>query len=175
MKKLPLTQGKFALVDNDDFKFLSAYKWYARFDGLNYYAVRNGRYTKYGRVPIQMHRVIINASKGMFVDHINHNGLDNRKKNLRLCNKAENCRNQKIRANKTSQYKGVHLYKGTGRNFAYRAWRASISFEGRCICIGDFKLESVAALAYNKKAKELFGEFAYLNKLKSRRKGVNKC
>ena len=100
-----------------------------------------------------MHRFIMNATKGMEVDHIDHNGLNNQKSNLRNCTKKENTRNR--RAYGKSQYRGVDFHKGQ--------MRARIGCNGQSIHIGYFKTEKEAALVYDLKAKELFGDFAYLN------------
>jgi len=151
---IPLTQDKFAIVDAEDYEWLCKYKWYAQRVKRNYYA-RNRR--KGGVV--SMHRVILNAPRGLVVDHINHNSLDNRKKNLRLCTVAENCRNRRPskRKNKLSKYKGVSFDKKR------KIFRAIICRNKKQYFLGNFKNETDAAKAYDKKARELFGEFAYLN------------
>jgi hypothetical protein len=104
-----------------------------------------------------MHREILNASDGMECDHINHNGLDNRKVNLRLCTHQQNCFNKKPQPNNTSKYKGVAW------NDESKKWQASIMHNGRKIHIGYYDYEADAAIAYDDYAAELFGEFAYLN------------
>jgi hypothetical protein len=104
-----------------------------------------------------MHRQVTNAPKGLVVDHINHNGLDNRRANLRLCTKQQNNCNSRSFRHKTSNYKGVFKEKGS------KKFRAYIRFNKKPVHIGMFELEIDAAKAYDKKAKELFGEFAYLN------------
>lgn len=149
---IPLTQGKFAVVDAQDYDRLSRYKWCAAKSKKTFYAERfsNGRL-------IKMHREIIHTPKGMQCDHINHNGLDNRKSNLRLCTNAENLRNQKPAGNGSSRYKGVSWSKQR------RKWRASICCDYRVRTIGRFDNKPQAAMAYDDKAIELFGEFAYLN------------
>ena len=104
-----------------------------------------------------MHRLILNAKKGEQVDHINRNGLDNRKKNLRLCSHSQNGINRPFQKNNSSGFKGVHKYKYGGK------WEVSIEKGGKNFYVGVFSDKKEAALAYNKKAKELFGEFAYQN------------
>jgi hypothetical protein len=105
-----------------------------------------------------MHRWIMNAPAGLLVDHKNHNGLDNRKENLRFATRAENSRYARKKKNKfRSDYKGVQYIK------KIRKWRARITFEGRTRYIGDFKDEISAAKAYDRAAKKYFGEFACLN------------
>jgi len=103
---IPLTQGKFTVVDAEDYPSLSQFTWFAEGTPNNYYAVRkeNGK-------SIKMHRQILNAPDHLVVDHIDHNGLNNRKSNLRLCTFAENCRNLRNIRPKTSKYKGVHWRK----------------------------------------------------------------
>jgi len=104
-----------------------------------------------------MHRVIMRAPKGVMCDHRNHNGLDNRKSNLRLCTSAQNQYNKKPKKDCASKYKGVVRRKDC------KKWRAKIGFKGKRIHLGYFDDEMDAAMAYDDKAIELFGEFAYLN------------
>ena len=105
MKKIELTQGKFALVDDEDFEWLNQWKWYANHLGYTWYVVRSVRYDNEVKA-ILMHRSILNAKIGEEIDHINHNGLDNRKKNLRICTRSQNNMNRnKLRG--TYKYKGV--------------------------------------------------------------------
>jgi hypothetical protein len=91
------------------------------------------------------------------VDHINHDILDNRRSNLRLCTHAENCRNRRTPINNTSGYTGV--YWAEDRN----CWRAQITYNKRTMYLGSFSSKTKAAKAYNRAAKELFGKFACLN------------
>lgn len=105
-----------------------------------------------------MHRVIMGDVEGKFVDHINHNGLDNRKANLRFATAQQNTWNKrKQKGNYSSQYKGVHWVKSE------KNWRALITCNKKMIYIGRFDDETAAAMAYDEKAKELFGEYASLN------------
>lgn len=151
---IPLTQDKFAIVDAEDYELLSRYNWYAAKDKRSYYAVRN---VKRSRIQIRMHRIILNAPPGLLVDHINHNGLDNRKANLRLCTPFQNSFNQRPRRGTSSEYKGVHFYK------RLKKFMASITLNQKRYHLGYFKSEIDAAKAYDRKAMELFGRFAYLN------------
>ncbi|MBW8039596.1 MAG: hypothetical protein FVQ85_06310 [Planctomycetes bacterium] len=149
---IPLTQGRFAVVDADDYERLIKHKWSCQKSKNNCYASR-----AYGYTRISMHRVIMKAPKGLQVDHIDGNGLNNRKSNLRLCTHAENVHNSRPMRNVSSKYKGVCWHKDK------KKWCVSITKSDRRSYLGHFDDEIVAAREYDKKAKELFGEFAYLN------------
>lgn len=150
MKRIPLTQGKFALVDNEDFEELNQYKWYFS----RGYAVRN-----IGKWPNQrnlfMHRQIMNVLPGLETDHKNHIRLDNRRANLRICTSDDNRLNQLKR--------GKQKYKGVRRAPKSNKYEARIQADGKHIRLGLFNSEIEAAGAYDKAAKELFGEFACTN------------
>ena len=161
-KLLPLSQNKFAIVDADDYDRLNQYKWCLSKTRHTNYAMRRtkGKLVKGKRVKrkaILMHRSILNAPRHLVVDHINHNGLDNRKSNLRLCTRAENSRNRRPFRFNGSRYKGVSWDKQRKR------FLAAIRCKGKYYNLGRFKSEITAAKAYDRKARELFGEFAYLN------------
>ena len=104
-----------------------------------------------------MHRAIMNAPKGVMVDHIDRNGLYNRKRNLRLCSRRENSYNRRGNSRGSSQHKGVFWHNVCGK------WMAGITYNGKFSYLGVYVSEKDAAKAYDEKAKELFGEFAYLN------------
>ena len=159
MRKIKLSQGKFALVDDADFDWLSKWKWYAAKGRNTWYAGRNVRIPgSKRRTSLRMHRFILGITTTLACgDHINGNGLDNCRSNIRRATHAQNSRNQKIRTNGASKFKGV------ARNKLANKWIAQIKFEYKNIGLGYFKSEIKAARAYNKKAKELFGEFAKLN------------
>jgi len=165
MKEIKLTQGKIALVDDDVFNYLNQFKWQAlnikRYN--NYYAVRSTNSLSKGKHSFFMHREIMKTPKGMETDHIDHNGLNNQKHNLRICTTNENQRNQKVRGSSTSQYKGVRLMRVKHPYGYYFYWGARIVMNKKIENIGNFKTETDAALAYNKRASKLFGEFANLN------------
>lgn len=159
MKKIAIGKngksGLFALVDDEDYERLKKMNWYCNNGGY----VIGRRNRKYDYKFMLMHRLIMNTPKNMDTDHINHNKLDNRKSNLRICTVKENMGNQrKIRAGTSSKYKGVCLdkYKGT--------WRSYIIVSGRHIYLGRHQNEIDAAKAYNKAAKKYFKKFALLNK-----------
>jgi hypothetical protein len=148
-----LTAGGFAIVDQDDYQKLAGYPWqlYENKSG-NLYAIRfdNGRF-------IKMHRVIMNAPAGKIVDHRNHEGLDNTKRNLRFATISQNNCNVKITKNCSSKYKGVCRRKGRNK------WHACISYNCKKIHLGYFDNEEDAARAYDEAAKIYHGEFAVLN------------
>jgi len=166
MKKIKLTQNQYTFIDDEDFDNLNQYKWFAHYckSVENYYAERHNN-RKEKRPLILMHRIILNAPSNMEVDHINHNTLDNRKENLRICTKSQNHMNQKHRKNAISRYKGVNLAKKEYKNKVYQYWAAHIRINGKLVFLGHFKSEIQAAKAYDKAAKELFGEFALLNEV----------
>lgn len=156
MIEIPLTQGKVALIDDENYSLVSPYRWFAhksRGTKDTYYA-----YTNIKGKTIAMHRLILGAKPGEEVDHINGDGVDNRNINIRICRSKDNKGNRRKGPGEfTSQYKGVSLNSQTGR------WTACISKDGRNIHLGEFSVESDAARAYDKAAKEYFGEFAKAN------------
>ena len=145
-------------MDADDYFWLSTLKWYAVKGGSTFYAVR-GINTKEGKKrQLFMHREVLKVAVGMFVDHINHNGLDNRKANLRPATTAQNIRNRKkhfVRSG--SRYKG--LYWDNRR----KQWRVRICFNGTRINLGSFDDEIEAAKAFDRGAIKYHGRFASLN------------
>ena len=162
MKKIELTQNQYALVDDEDFDKLNQYKWCAQYSSgvESFYAVR-GENQKI----LLMHRIIMNTPRGMQTDHINHNTLDNRKENLRICTGSQNQMNLIKHKKATSNYKGVTIVKKMYKNTIYKYWYARICVNRKVIELGYFRNEIQAVKAYNKKAKELFGEYALLNKI----------
>ena len=156
MKQIPLTQGKFALVDDADFNYLNQWKWYAK-KGVDTFYAKRDQYINRKRNFIWMHRLILHAPDNMEVDHISHNGLDNRRGNLRLVTHQQNCMNQQVRKDKSSKFKGVYWDKQC------KAWVAKIQNKKKRLNLGYFDNEIDAAIMYNQKAVELFGEYAWLN------------
>lgn len=155
MKEIKLTKGMVALVDDEDFERVSEFKWFPKTSKRSYYAMANYRLGKNKRTTLHLHRFIMNNPKGLQVDHINHDGLDNRKENLRACSKKDNIRNQVIRSNNKSGFKGVFFHSQN------KNWIAKI----RNKHIGVFQDKVSAAHAYNIEASKLFGNFAYLNNI----------
>jgi len=157
-RRIPLTQGKYAIVDPEDFERLNKHKWHAVKQSNTFYAIRcagPAKKTTY----IRMHREIIHPPDHLVVDHINHNGLDNRKANIRPATRSQNNFNRLIikRKGASSKYKGVSWRKRRKR------WRARIHVYGEYKFLGYFKEEIHAAKAYDKAAKKYHGEFASLN------------
>lgn len=159
MKEIQLTQGKFALVDDGDFEFLNQWKWYVHPCLHTWYAYRNNEANWKKRKTI-MHRIIFeHIPIGYQIDHINGNGLDNRRSNLRLCTCAQNQWNQSMRTDNTSGYRGVFWHKSS------KCWTSSIRVHGKQIYLGLFKDKESAAVVYNEAALKYFGEFARVNEV----------
>lgn len=152
--KITLSQGKFSLIDEEDFERVNQYKWHLFKSSNKEYAATNMKINGKVKV-IKLHRFLLNAPKGIEVDHKNGDGLDNRKINIRLCTDAENSHNRKISKNK-SGYKGVFI-RPNGKCFAY------ISVNNKRIHLGEFTNPKDAARTYNKAALKYHGEFANLN------------
>ena len=153
MKRIPLTQGLCAIVDDEDYEWLNQWKWCAANHNGHWYAVRreNGREQS-------MHRQILDLRFGdkRQTDHIDGDGLTNKRTNLRVCTPAQNQYNQKQKT-ASSKFKGVRWHKKA------RKWQAQIQFKQKVSYIGLFISEIDAARAYDEKAIELFGELANLN------------
>ena len=148
MKLIPLTQGLFAQIDDCDYTQLSKFNWYAHKHKKTYYAERKEK----GKT-ILMHRIIMETPDNLEVDHIDHNGLNCQRYNIRNCTFIQNRRNQ------TAFGKSVFL----GVYYSNKYIRAAISINKKRTYLGTFTCEEDAAKAYDVKAKELFGEFASLN------------
>lgn len=156
MKEIKLTRGEVALVDDEDFERVKVFNWYAQgWSRKELYAVAHSRLDG-KRILISMHRLILDAPKGVQVDHVNSNGLDNQRKNLRLCGHRENQWNQ-VKRRGQSRYKGVRPSGGK--------WRAQITHNRKTISLGHFSDEKEAAKAYDIAALKHFGKFANTNKM----------
>lgn len=154
MRELPLSRGQVALVDDEDYEAVAPYKWSARFapSGGIFYAVRRVSLTKQ---IVLMHRVLLDAPRHLVVDHINGNGVDNRRCNIRLCTHQQNLMRRVGPPNKTG-YRGVHQIRpGT--------YRVAIMLSQRGHYVGTFYDPILAARAYDDAARRLHGEFARLN------------
>lgn len=159
-RQIELTQGQVALIDAEDYEKVSQYKWHAAWGERtrSYYAAHSEWVKGSGRPrTIRMHRVILDAPDGLMVDHVNHNTLDNRKENLRLCDQAANSANARQRRDSTAPYKGIEQDRTTGR------WYAHIKVHGKRIYLGVFDEPVEAARAYDQAARVHFGEYAYTN------------
>lgn len=166
MKIMPLTQGKVAIVDDEDYEFLSKWKWQVhKSGGGNIYAVRtiNNKGSK-----CWMHRLIIEAKKGQLVDHINHDGLDNRQENLRICTPSQNKMNQNPVKNWRGLPKGVTKNKHNGR------FKVKLSLNGKGYYFGTFDDLEDAAIMYDVAAQFFFGEYAGCNNLSSHQETLQK-
>lgn len=150
MKYINLTQGYKAMVDDEDYKKVVKYKWFVQITGN----CKHARTYNAGK-PFFMHRILIEVPQGLFVDHINGNGLDNRKINLRVATHSQNMMNRKTHKNNTSGFKGVSWIKRTQK------WQAMISTKH----LGEFKSKTEAVNTYNAAAKKYYKDFAKLNEL----------
>jgi hypothetical protein len=158
-KEIQLTQGKVAIVDDEDFDYLNQWKWYVNeWKGGKYYAVRNVRKNKKYIGYESMHRLLSNNNdKKLVTDHINGNTLDNRKSNLRICSISENCKNSIVQKNNKTGFKGVRYRKDNNK------YRAEIYNNNIRYNLGTFIDPIDAARAYNDAALKYHGEFANLN------------
>ncbi len=152
MKKIKLTQGKYALIDDKDYKNISQYTWWSM----------KGAYTFYARTEVKrkcllMHRIIMNAKKGQIVDHRDGDGLDNRRKNLRIVTCQQNLWNWRNKHKGASKYKGVHWVKNC------KKWRAQITHNSKVIYLGMSTNEKDMARAYDKAVEKYRGKMGVPN------------
>lgn len=151
-REIPLTRGYVALVDAEDYEWISAHRWYAHVgENGHVYAMRGGG----GSSEVRMHREIVGAEKHQLVDHRSGDTLDNRRSNLRTCNRSENAWNRAASRGSSSGFKGVSRHG--------RRWRAQIYVNGHRHSLGVFSEPEDAASAYDAAARDLHGEFARLN------------
>lgn len=155
MKTIPLTQGKVALCDDADFEWLSQWKWCAYRQRSRWYACRHTPLPNGRRNLTGMHSLILETPKGMDTDHIDNDGLNNQRTNLRVCTRAQNLRNQKKRA--SVLFKGVHFIEHQNK------WVASITVNRKRLHLGHFDSAIEAAREYDLAANHYFGEFAKTN------------
>jgi len=153
MKKIKLTKGFEALVDDEDFEFLNRHSWYY----AHGYAVRTIYDNNHKSYQLRMHRLLIDTPNGFDTDHINRDRLDNRKSNLRVATRSQNVANTFVEKQNRSGYKGVSWKKSN------RKWCAQIRALNKVIHIGLYVNIKDAAKAYNEEAKKHFGDFAVLN------------
>lgn len=157
-RRIYLGEGKFTIVDEQDYYRYNDYRWSPQKKSRTYYAIRVVSNCEKTLRIVSLHREIMNEPKGLLVDHKNGDGLDNRRANLRTATKFDSVHNRRKRKTKTSsRYTGVNIDKETGR------WVARIRNRGKRTWLGSFKDEAAAARAYDEAAKKYHGEFARLN------------
>ena len=144
-------------IDEEDLVLIKPYKWFKQRNknGGRYalaHVYRNGK-----RTSLYMHKLIMDSPKGMEIDHVNGDGWDNRKCNLRVCTRQQNTFNQH-RVSPTTGYRGVYLKRN-------KNYYAGLEFNGKGVHLGIYKTAKEAAKAYNEGAKKYYGEFAYLNQI----------
>jgi hypothetical protein len=167
MKRIPLTQEQFATVDDDDFERLSRFKYWAAFDlssgkfipRRHVKSIRNSR-GNWSPIYRTMASDVFGIRPGLQIDHRNLNPLDNRKENLRWATIRQNSWNRRKRNNQSTGYTGVECTP-------FGRFRARIQTDGHNLHLGCFSTAQEAALAYNRAALKLFGQFARLNQLES--------
>jgi len=154
-KSIKLTQEKVTSVDFDDFEGLNKHKWTAIRDTNTFYAARHGKVKIDGnRNLIYMHRVILNTPKEMKTDHIDGDGLNNQRKNLRICTDSQNAKNRNKQSDNTSGFKGVSWHKKS------KKWRVFIGVNGKQIHLGYFLGKIEAYNVYCNACKKYHGEFS---------------
>lgn len=159
VRAIPLSKGLYTLVDETDYEYLNQWNWYARSgDGCVYASRSNSK----AKIAINMHVVLLPAPDGKEPDHIDGDSLNNRRNNLRLVTHQENMWNRKPVTGSSSKFKGVSWQTAT------QYWKAYIKINEKQVHLGCFWDEVDAAIAYNKAAKALHGEFAKLNKVEDR-------
>jgi len=150
---------KEVIIDDEDYDKVKSYKWYINKDrSSNIFYVVHSSDNKHKYI---MHRLIMDCPKGMIVDHINHNTLDNRKENLRICTNSENLRNSRLQKNNTTGYKGVFFNK------TWNNYKVTIGTKKNRKYLGSYKNIEDAAKAYNEAAIKYYGEFACLNEVEN--------
>ena len=158
MKEIPLTRGKVAIVDDEDYEELSIVKWHYNHWG---YAMRNVTPGGKKRTKIQMHIAILGKIEGFEIDHKDGNGLNNRRENLRHVTHTQNTQNKAPYKKTSSRYKGVSWNKWANK------WVSTIVIDGKYYYLGYYKSERDAAWVYNVWAESFFGEYTRLNVLEA--------
>ena len=150
-REIPLTRGAVALVDDEDYDWLSQWCWRLNSHG---YAIRSFKLDGKTRY-LNMHRIVMDAQRGQYVDHIDHNRLNNRRANLRFVTAQENQRHRRTFCNNSTGFKGV--------SFLHNQWHARLGLDRQMIHLGFFDDLQVAAQVYDAAARRVFGEFTLPN------------
>ena len=157
-RRIYLGEGKWVILDQQDYYRLSGFKWYVNGNGVNFYAFRNMVVGPGLTKMKSMHREIMGSPKGMLVDHRNRDTFDNRRENLRLATHSQNsCNTERKKTGRSSQYRGVSWDKKRGY------WNTQVVSKGKMVFFGRYKNEIEAAKAYDAAARKYHGEFARLN------------
>lgn len=151
---ITLTKGYHAVIDADDVPLVGGFNWLALLAPRTVYVMRHKKTQAGPNVKFYLHRVLLDAPPGLTVDHINGDGLDNRRANLRLATHAENCRNARRASTNTTGFKGVTYLQREQR------WQAQLYFEGQLKYLGSFEHPELAHAVYCAAARFYFGEFA---------------
>ncbi len=156
-RRIYLGEGKWVILDQQDYYRLRIFKWIVYGNGTNLYAIRHQLIEPNKTKTVYMHREIMNPPPDLVVDHRNCDGLDNRKQNLRFATHAQNTRNRRKKKNGSSQFLGVYFNKEKS------TWDSQLMHNGKKIWVGRFDNEIDAAKAYDETARKYHGEFARLN------------
>lgn len=158
-KQIPLTRGMHALVDAEDFDKVNQFEWFASPNGRTFYAMRHPYDSKTGKQSTEiMHRLILGARPGQAIDHLDGDGLNNQKKNLRFASPGQNGANRKKNSGHTySTFKGVTWHKRK------KKWMASLKVAGKSLFLGYWEVPEDAARAYDIAAKQHFSDYARTN------------
>lgn len=160
VKEINVNGGFKALVDDDDYNLISSYKWRVQKGGSKKNPII---YARTGKRSIKMHRMLLNATDGFDVDHINGNGLDNRRCNIRVVTRSQNLANTSQHKDSNRNFKGVGFIKFKNGYIPPKPYQAWICVNYKHICLGTYATEIEAARAYDIAAIKYFGDAARLN------------